>query len=191
MGCDIHLYMEYKDPTNTAYTSWSNFGRSFYVGREYGLFGYLAGVRGSGPAVVPARGYPEDAGWDTNDDFYYRISDDDGYDGETRYVTLERAKSWGVPILYDKNGKPDRVQCPDNHTPSWLTWSEFTSALVLCELQHRNWLNNEDPDSTPAIKDLYARDLKRFLLRYKAVAATMETFEKAGYITRIVFWFDN
>lgn len=191
MGCDIHLCVEYKDPENTWSKSWSGFGNRYYAGRDYSLFGFLAGVRGEGPPIAAPRGYPDDADYMTNRHFYYYIGDKNEEDGDYRYVTLETAKKYGWPVINDKDGTPSRIQDPDAHTPSWLTWSEFTSALILCETKHRNWLNTEDAETRQSVKELYAKDLYKFLIQYKAIAAAMETLEKAGYMTRIVFWFDN
>lgn len=192
MGCDIHLYLEYKNPDNTYSTKWTNFGNRYSMGRDYQLFGYLAGVRGNGPPIVAPRGYPTDADYDTDQEFYYFIGDKEDDDGwGRRTVTLETANGWGTQIIYDENNKPQKVADPDSHTPSWLTFSEFTSALVLAETNHRTWIYNDDVETSRNIKDLYIKGLKTYLIKYKALAATMETFEKAGYQTRIVFWFDN
>ena len=66
MGCDIHLYIEYKvndgewtaDPHHTMYDDDEGYLRDVSAsGRDYSLFGALAGVRGDGP---DPKGLPDD-----------------------------------------------------------------------------------------------------------------------------------
>lgn len=189
MGCDIHLYMEYKNPTNTWSKRWSNFGKRIYVGRNYYMFGLMAGVRGSQNPIAAPRGIPDDIDFYTAEDFYYSIEDTNGYnDDGQRTITLENAQRWGTKIELDDKGVPYRIANPDWHTPSWLTFDELTSALLLADLAYeRNMYDNSDP----RIKELHQTEAPTFLLEYKALSASMETFENAGYNTRIVFWFDN
>ena len=58
MGCDIHLYIESK--TGLGDFGWESFGGRIDVGRNYELFGLLAGVRGTREALVAPRGLPGD-----------------------------------------------------------------------------------------------------------------------------------
>ena len=67
MGCDIHLYIEYKNKMvefDGYKYSWHDFGKCINPGRNYVLFALMAGVRNYGnelPVIVPRRGMPEDA----------------------------------------------------------------------------------------------------------------------------------
>jgi len=48
MGCDIHLYIEYKSKKTEfdGYDSgWQSFGKSINPGRNYAMFGLMANVR--------------------------------------------------------------------------------------------------------------------------------------------------
>ena len=58
MGCDIHLGIEYKTDLNS---SWHSGASDLDVGRNYELFGYLAGVRESSiESLSDPRGWPKD-----------------------------------------------------------------------------------------------------------------------------------
>jgi hypothetical protein len=78
MGCDIHVYLEKYTSVNEV-NKWvnvdywqinPNFGHyenepeyelvSFFIGRNYELFGILAGVRSSEDPIADPRGLPED-----------------------------------------------------------------------------------------------------------------------------------
>ena len=189
MGCDIHFYLEYK---HSDANGWGNWGERYRMGRNYALFGFLAGVRGEGKPIVEARGYPSDASWDTNKDFYMWIGEPSN-DDDDRTVSLETALDWnnryGTRILYKDDGKPARVANPDWHTPSWLTWDELLSAVTLTEKKHREWLKTDH--SNPMLNTHYKNNLNQYLIEYKVILNTMETFNRAGYSTRVVFWFDN
>lgn len=86
MGCDIHLHVEVQTARNWELVKpwWQctycegraitrdgvcfecrgqNVERSFYVARNYTLFGLLAGVRGIGPPITEPRGIPIDISW--------------------------------------------------------------------------------------------------------------------------------
>lgn len=56
MGADIHVYIEYKDKNG----DWRNFGEFDMLGRNYDIFGLLAGVRGSFDPVISPKGLPKD-----------------------------------------------------------------------------------------------------------------------------------
>ena len=58
MGTDIHVYLEEKHKDG----KWHCVGKNMYDGRDYNLFGLLAGVRcyGINNAVTPLRGLPKD-----------------------------------------------------------------------------------------------------------------------------------
>lgn len=126
MGCDIHCYIEYREPGR----SWWPFGGRINPGRNYALFEALAGVRGDiSNALVEPRGMPEDAAYQSSSDNRLWISDSQG-DGNT---TMENAKKWvdsGVSEFVDGSyGKPAWVTNPDWHTHSWVTVQELEKAV--------------------------------------------------------------
>jgi hypothetical protein len=160
MGCDIHCYVEYQ---KSDYPGWRDFGGRVNPGRDYSLFGRLAGVR-SGPALVEPRGIPGDLAWAARDDWFLFISESGGGD----YVTLAVAMGYaehGRKII-EQDGKPTWVEHPDWHTPSWLSVDEFEAALTA----ESEWPPNDE---------------------YWAVLAAMKCLRERGNEVRIVFWFDN
>ena len=206
MGCDIHLYIEYKSKKTEfdGYDSgWQSFGGRINPGRNYAMFGLMANVRncysdGKLPVLVERRGMPEDASYTATDDNRIYISDVPS----SRYVSMETAKSWvnsGSKFINDKEGNPIWVTDPDAHSHSWLTTSEFESILnKYLELQsvwhkkrveeHNKMVKEENiqPDSWA-----YAPPSMVDEPEYQVVLASLKRFEELGYDARVVFWFDN
>lgn len=185
MSADIHMYIEYRSKTPSPHanptlkSAWSNFGSQYYVGRNYSLFGLLAGVRDDRqPAIVEPRGMPEDFGSETRDDYSLYICssnpDDDGN------VSPETAKSWVdsgySEYLLNHEGKPWRVTGPDWHSHSWLTPDEYESALnAYAEVYEADPYGGSDPG-----------------LRFRVLLPLMRALEDDGKNeVRTVFWFDN
>lgn len=96
MGCDIHMYVEYRQRMAEHHGSekWYTWGDRFNPGRNYLLFGALAGVRDDTITPIAAdRGIPEDASWgvDYANKIYIRQNDD-----ETEGVDLATAQQWAA-----------------------------------------------------------------------------------------------
>ena len=207
MGCDIHLYIEYKSKKpqyDGRESTWHSFGKSINPGRNYAMFGLMANVRncysdGKLPVLVEPRGMPEDAGYTATDDNRIYISETESED----YVCMETAKRWvnsgSSKFINNKDGNPTWVTQPDWHSHSWLTTSEFESVLnKYLELEtgwhkvrveeHNKMVERENiqPDSwayaPPSINDEP---------EYQVVLASLKRFEELGYDARVVFWFDN
>ena len=207
MGCDIHLYIEYKSKKpqyDGRESTWHSFGKSINPGRNYAMFGLMANVRncysdGKLPVLVEPRGMPEDAGYTATDDNRIYISETKSED----YVSMETAKRWvnsgSSKFINNKDGNPTWVTQPDWHSHSWLTTSEFESVLnKYLELEtgwhkvrveeHNKMVERENiqPDSwayaPPSINDEP---------EYQVVLASLKRFEELGYDARVVFWFDN
>lgn len=168
MGCDIHLYVEYKKK-GVGDRHWLGFGNGFRLDRNYSMFGILSkGVRSEFKFSYPQRGMPEDAGTTSLNDNRIFISETPS----DEYVTLEKAKQYeshGCKISYRESGEAIWVTHPDWHSHSWLTLEEFKGAIESYTTAH--------PDHRP--------------VDYEAVLASMKCFDDLGYDTRIVFWFDN
>jgi len=207
MGCDIHLYIEYKDKKpalEDGYVpGWQSYGNRINPGRNYALFALMANVRNYGdeklPVLVERRGMPDDVSYTTMNDNRIYISDDEGED----YVSMETAKRWvksgSSKFINNNDGNPTWVTQPDWHSHSWLTTSEFESVLnKYFELEagwhkerveeHNKMVERENiqPDSwayaPPSINDEP---------EYQVVLASLKRFEELGYDARVVFWFDN
>ena len=81
MGCDIHLYIEYKSKKTEfdGYNpGWQSYGNRINPGRNYAMFALMADVRNYGdnklPVLVKRRGMPDDAGYTATDDSRIYIS---------------------------------------------------------------------------------------------------------------------
>lgn len=57
MGCDIHAYVEIIEDKITICEC------EYFLNRNYGMFGYLAGVRSLDDPVVEPRGLPDNLSW--------------------------------------------------------------------------------------------------------------------------------
>jgi len=118
MGCDIHAYLDVTegepDPERD-YAGWiQTFAHDIPIGRDYALFGLLAGVRG-GKALIEPRGLPEydQMGWRTRDTYWLRVTDSPscGWCGECKHVSPSDAEKWRGKTI--KIGDETYVQNPD------------------------------------------------------------------------------
>lgn len=169
MGCDIHCYVEYREgPEGPEGHGWRGFGDRINPGRDYGMFGFMAGVRGDGPPVTAPRGVPKDMDWVARGDFTLFVTANEERADDDGYVPKERADRYladGSSERWDD----DRITHPDWHTPGWLTPDEFDAAI---KAREGAWPQYPvDP-------------------RYKAILAAMRSLAESGD-ARLVFWFDN
>ena len=58
MGCDVHASIEFEAWPGQE-RAWDRYA-DLSLWRNYNVFGFMAGVRGDGPAVVEPRGFPPD-----------------------------------------------------------------------------------------------------------------------------------
>ena len=172
MGTDIHMYLEYYSKSDKTDKYIRNFGDRFNPGKDYVMFGVLAGVRYEIPGYFKPKGrLPfEELGYDTKDDAYMYISDSGSDETTTMECALEWEKNCGCEIINGRDGKPAWVQHPDWHSHSWMTLKEYAKAIKIYE------------------KHEYAGGC----VEYRALLAAMKSIEKSGeFTTRLVFWFDN
>jgi hypothetical protein len=162
MGCDIYMYLEYKDPKRERV--WWNGWPRINPARDYLLFGKLAGVREPDHQMFAPRGLPTESNYYSQDDAYIFIDKEES----ENYCTLADAKRWGRPII-ERDGKPVKTLHPDWHSHSWLTLDEFSQAL---EKKVKGQTYSHDPE-------------------YFALQAAAKVLESAGNEVRFVFWFDN
>ena len=151
---------------------WSSFGDQFNPGRNYTMFGILAGVRDNPDddnKMFEAKGLPDfELGWSARSDLLLYITEVP-IPGEN-YCTLEQAKRWNRKIIYDSNGKPSYTYHPDWHSHSWLTTKELAQAY--------RWYKSTTGYSP--------------CLEYRVLLKTMKALEDGGKNeVFIVFWFDN
>jgi len=177
MGCDIHMYVEYKRK-NDSDKQFRNFAGRINPGRNYFMFGLLSkGVRSDNEDGIEPKGLPEmdSLGYKTMQDARLYITDNASGEGDE--CTLEQALQWtengryGRKIYNNADGKPTWVDHPDWHSHTWLTSAEYSTAI---------FKYNSNPQA-----------VKYKEQEYEAILAVLNSLENNGYETRLVFWFDN
>jgi hypothetical protein len=196
MGCDIHLYTE-KIKSVNGVDKWVNcdhwklnpyFGDdeyepelgliSLYSGRNYNLFGVLAGVRGGDEICLP-RGLPDDVS-----DVVKKESDRWDGDGHSHsYFTLAKLKKY-----YEDNSHTShngflserQIKELEDDGVSPYSWREWSGP----DLQYREW--KEDSPIKPLVESLDKRMRDEFWIQEEDEDTT-----KWEEKIRIVFWFDN
>lgn len=176
MGCDIHCYIQYKEKTEDN-RWWDCFGGHIYLGRNYAMFGVLAGVRDKyAPHSFQPKGLlpKEKLSWRVKDDLYLTITEDGKGENE---ATLEDAMRWfnGSKIVNDSKGNPYLVLHPDWHSHSWMTIEEYKQAL--------KWYKEYAKED--GIEGGVPFD-------YKVILKVMKVLENNGRNdVLLIFWFDN
>jgi hypothetical protein len=176
MGCDIHCYIQYKKKTDED-NWWECFGGEIWPGRNYAMFGILAGVRDhyAPHSFTPKGILPEEKqSWAVRDDLYLVITEDGKGHNET---TLENAKLWSSEseLIKDKDGKPVRILQPDWHNHSWMTIEELEKAYKL----YKKYIKSEGEEG-------------RIPFGFKMILKVMKALEDNGKNdVLLVFWFDN
>jgi hypothetical protein len=173
MGCDIHAYLDVVDwepNEKTGDPGWtSTFAARLDLGRDYTLFGVLAGVRGGTPVYSP-RGLPEfkEMGFATSRDYWLQVTDAPACEfcGECNHVSPQDVAAWRVKTI--EVGGITYAQHPDWHHPSWLYHHELEKVV-----------------------EAYPDD-KGYLGRLKGVMSMMKALNgKKRKRSRLIFWFDN
>ena len=117
MGCDIHVFVEYRRNGE-----WVQLG-AFRPGRDYHMFGLLAGVRDESVSpVVEPRGFPDDCSFETwlaNQSI--RTEDDKLEAGALARLRMGRILGHDMSHLASP--------CQDWHSHSWLASDELAMAL--------------------------------------------------------------
>lgn len=159
MGCDIHLFIEHRKKGTERWASFTY--NAVNPGRNYQIFGRLAGVRWPEEPHIEPRGRPSDASWCEDMSYWLFICEESG-NGE-RYVKAEEAARWVLQGISEyKSDEKQYVSDPDQHTHSWLTLAEWKKAIG--DLGDVNW---------------------------KACTAVGETYAKHDHEVRYSFHFDN
>jgi len=206
MGCDIHLYIEYKSKKTEfdGYNpGWQSYGNRINPGRNYAMFSLMADVRNYGdeklPVLVEPRGMPDDVSYTASNDNRIYISETKSED----YVSMETAKRWvesgSSKFINDNDGNPTWVTQPDWHSHSWLTTSEFESVLNKYFELEAGWHKERVEEHNKMVKEdniqpdswAYAPPSINDEPEYQVVLASLKRFEELGYDARVVFWFDN
>lgn len=203
MGCDIHCYIEYKPQGSDR---WHEFGKGINPGRNYSMFGAMAGVRTDHIPHINPRGWPADCGFSAFNDNTIYISDSQKEDfkhedGEF-YYSRKHAEDYvakGYCQFVERNGRKSWVTNSDHHSHSWLTASEFELSIA-DYLKAAGFAVNTPRLMAPenvqanALSDMSADERKwalNDLAEYWAILQAMRCFEAQGHQSRLVFWFDN
>ena len=169
MGCDIHLFVEYKTRNTT--NDWESVSNGkIIVNRNYYLFGCLCkGVRYLNEKAFKERGIPVDLRiWSSAWDDIYMLIDDEP-EGPENTCTTSDAEKWGNQIITGEFGVKYTLN-PDRHSHSYLSLQQLKSAIDL-------YISIDPIHNSPHI--------------IKAIIALMSSLEDDGYETRVVFSFDN
>jgi hypothetical protein len=163
MGCDIHPHIEFHRGTDDQGKElWWEFCEP-YLGRNYNLFGLMAGVRGFQKAIFEPRGVPENISWGVVDDYTLFITDDPKCMDHPGFCSLDDLRRWNGRLWNEH-----RAIHPDWHTPSWLTTYEFAQVV-----------------------EQYNQILKEAHPLAQATLDLMQSLDRSGLKARLVFWFDN
>lgn len=176
MGCDGHFYIQYKKKTDNFDDWWFDFGGEISPGRNYLMFGILAGVRDRTSRHFEPKGIlPEKKqSWAVREALYLMITEDGKGCRET---TLENAKRFAreSDLIKDEKGKPIKVLDPDWHSHSWLTIKELETAF--------KWYKKYADEEIEGSKVPF---------EYKVILKVMKILENKGKNdVLLVFWFDN
>lgn len=209
MGCDIHVYPEYyydNEPEQEKIFIHSI--GNYYLGRNYVLFGCLAGVRSCHPGVVSPRGVPDNMGWDAEMAYYLTAIPDEDMQGRDEYenniISHSKAKAISkegtYPILNTSN-KHWKIRNPDWHSSSWLTLEELYKVRryyieeQLCELPKKKQQKfRKILKSCKTDKELLNHRFDELeCVNLNGLIGMLMLMEHTDpkVKTRIVFWFDS
>lgn len=207
MGCDIHMYVEYKRKNMNNEEVWIHgdyfkpnpcfamfdkndindepaFERiELHGNRDYTLFSTLAGVRDYTDMVIPVappKGEP-------NDCSEYVKEEMQQWEGDAHthsYLTLKELKDYQAtnPVMhYTGLISPSQLKAFDEHGTKPQSWCQGTN---IEGYERRSW-TEENTSLIPLIEKLQKRGHE--LLQYDWQDWNAENEDKV----RIVFWFDN
>lgn len=177
MGCDIHSYIDYDKKSSKHDKTYTDGLGRIRIGRDYYLFGLIAGVRGNLHPVVPVRGLPKTQSIDVKHDSCLYVNNDakDSNECDGNTCTAAQAIEWVEQgsSEYVDNGR--YVTHPDWHNYTWLTLDEVKEVLK----QYKKSID-KDQFGNSNVAILYA------------IIGAMSGLEKVeGYKSRLVCWFDN
>jgi hypothetical protein len=201
MGCDIHLFTEIKKSINSQ-DKWVNADNwrynpyyqegndegermlnidSLYSGRNYELFGILAGVRDhNNDSIDDPRGLPEDVSEVTK-------KESDRWDGDGHshsWLTLKELREYqGLHPVVKREGfiSPEDAELLDEGIETPDTWCGSTS--------NTTWVKREWEEGYDVLKPIIDEMDKR--VRDEFWVWGDEPKPELDEKIRIVFWFDN
>ena len=128
MGCDIHCYIEHsREPREGDDRYWSPFGGRNNPGRNYKIFGRIAGVR-CGGQMFPLRGLPSPLAYEARGDNELYVVEHETE--ESSYASRTQADRWvasGSSRYTDE--RKAFVTHPDWHSHTWLAPAEWRRVI--------------------------------------------------------------
>jgi len=197
MGCDIHIYTEKKrkdkwlccdyytvnhwyDEDDTDEDSWEQpFNHTdFYDGRNYELFGALAGVRREDISHISPKGFPDNASKECLEDFTQWGSDAHTPSWLTLTQLKEHQYSIGSTIKRSCMISPEQAKDLERGIKpnNWCGWTNQT------EYVHAEWEDEGNP------LDEFMQQLNDFM-KMRFYSYELDQMDDNDF--RVVFWFDN
>lgn len=211
MGCDIHAYIEFFSKTEHKSTS-NCFVRGFSgqlsLGRDYTLFGLIAGVRHNVPPLIKPKGIPTEPGlsYEVADDYYLNVVSDEAVRIPPNSIRQSLADEY-VSDAYSQYIDESKLKItnPNFHTPTHLTLDELLTIRKMYLLEIIEfWANistQKKSDMLNFIRKTGARELMKFAFPeydnqslYAAICTMMaleRCSESGDTATRLVCWFDS
>lgn len=218
MGCDIHAYIEHYSKKDLlagkCFVDTSSGAINF--GRDYLLFGVIAGVRSLETPVVSPRGLPTNPplGWECSNEYYMRVVSDEEYQTAQRDLLgqklvskseLEKINSAGYlnKIIPDSQ---NMIPSPYFHNLTWLTLSEMLLVRKKYLLEYIQFYDEMSGLSSKKKKELItfidSKDEKTLMkytfhpyesLSLYTTICSMMAMERVNddIATRFVCWFDS
>lgn len=211
MGCDIHCYLEYyseESKPNVPYVHSFSYDQIAF-GRDYLLFGCLAGVRHAIKPIVEPRGLADDPefGWVVKNKLFLKIIDEEPNSTEYNCISrteAERLLSSTQNKYTTKKMQNDGVIVnPDYHTISWVSLSELLKIRKLYLLENVKYWSDLSGKKRKELTDFIDNTSESDLFNYTfgendsavlySTILCMTGFERMSTYTktRLVFWFDN
>ena len=168
MGCDIHLYVEYRNKNRNSPWEESGIVMPNCGDRSYEMFAVMADVRNYNnlERIVPDRGYPMDAAYSTDKAYFCEISENELHENPFYHEPI-RIKKVGKRTLYMREEL-------DYHSANWCTASELEECINFIFKKEENevWIGN--------------------YIEWFVLLGAMKGYEITGeYECRAVYWFDN
>lgn len=180
MGCDLHRYVEYKGTGD----NWSSTPISGLGKRNYDWFGFICkGVRRDHDPeeyhVHEPIGFPDDAGLVSFHDFFIPENENKN---KSWYGKLEQYLKRGKRYSLATGKEEDFIQHPDYYGATYIYLDEFLELLD----SFKKFLKKEYSEEITA-----KTDINNWTVELDAIADYMKAYEKQGFKTRIVYWFDG
>lgn len=214
MGCDIHAFIElYSKQEYAKHDACfvDCFAEEVSFGRDYVLFGLLAGVRHHAHPVISPRGLPNDPKMSHQADSRYHMTVLDCPNPEDVFmgfncISRERAEVYvNSGSTHYSDDKKNRIVDPAWHTPTWLTLDELIELrkIYLIEvIEHYSDLCGKNrKELINFVKSKDARALMRYSFpphentKFYATLCTMQALERGSDCndthSRLVLWFDS